>query len=84
MLNMQEQLAGQIRELKQALDHIKTLQGILPICAFCKKIRDDGGYWNQVEAYFSRHSDTMFSHSICPECMKQHYSEFIVDNNSDR
>ncbi|PKN04037.1 MAG: response regulator [Deltaproteobacteria bacterium HGW-Deltaproteobacteria-9] len=83
MLNMQKQLAEQIRELKQALDHIKTLQGILPICSFCKKIRDDGGYWNQVEAYISRHSDAMFSHSICPECMKKHYSEFVKDSDSD-
>lgn len=83
MIRMQEQLAEQIRELKQALDHIKTLQGILPICSFCKKIRDDGGYWNQVEAYISHHSDALFSHSICPDCMKKHYSEYVKDSDSE-
>ncbi len=84
MILMQEQLALQIRELREALDHIKTLQGILPICSFCKKIRDDGGYWNQVEAYISRHSDALFSHSVCPECMKIHYSEFVKDSDTTR
>jgi len=75
VLEMQERLAVQVRELSQALDHIRTLQGILPICSFCKKIRDDQGYWNQVEAYLSRHTDARFSHSVCPECVQKHYPE---------
>lgn len=64
-----------IGELQAALAEIKTLQGILPICSFCKKIRNDQGYWEQVEAYVSRHSQAEFSHSICPPCIKRHYPE---------
>ncbi|MDH4317211.1 MAG: hypothetical protein OEV64_02370 [Desulfobulbaceae bacterium] len=59
--------------LEQSLDEIKILRGILPICASCKKIRDDQGYWNQIEAYFSAHSEAQFSHSICPECLVKLY-----------
>lgn len=58
------------------LSEIKTLRGILPICANCKKIRDDKGYWNQIESYISAHSEAEFSHGICPECAKELYSEF--------
>jgi len=75
MVEMEDGLVLKVRELSQALDHIRTLQGILPICSFCKKIRDDQGYWNQVEAYISRHSDAQFSHSVCPECMEKHCPE---------
>lgn len=52
---------------------IETLRGIVPICSFCKQIRDDQGYWNKVEAYVSKHTDAQFSHSICPECAEEHY-----------
>jgi len=76
MIEMQDRLSAQIQELQKAIEHIKTLQGILPICSFCKKIRDDQGYWNQVDAYLSRHSEAKFSHSICPDCRKKHYPEF--------
>ncbi len=62
-----------IRELKDALSNIKTLNGLLPICANCKKIRDDKGYWNQVEQYIKDHSNADFTHSICPECVKELY-----------
>lgn len=62
-----------IVELRSALEQIKTLQGILPMCASCKKIRDDKGYWEQVEAYISRHTDAQFSHGICPECKERLY-----------
>lgn len=62
-----------ITELQQALVDIKTLSGLLPICASCKKIRDDKGYWNQIENYISEHSAAVFSHSICPECFKRLY-----------
>jgi len=81
VLEMQERLAVQVRELSQALDHIRTLQGILPICSFCKKIRDDLGYWNQVEAYISRHTDAQFSHSVCPECVQKHYPELCASED---
>jgi PAS domain S-box-containing protein len=59
-----------ISKLQEAFDNIKTLKGLLPICANCKKIRDDKGYWNQIEAYIRDHSDAEFSHSICPDCAK--------------
>jgi two-component system, response regulator PdtaR len=63
------------KELEQALGEVKKLQGILPICANCKKIRDDTGYWQQIEAYISDHSDAEFSHGICPDCAKKLYPE---------
>jgi hypothetical protein len=60
-----------IGELTDALTRVKTLSGLLPICAWCKKIRDDKGYWQQVEAYVKDHSEADFTHGICPECMKR-------------
>ncbi|MGZ3596211.1 MAG: response regulator [Syntrophales bacterium] len=65
-----------IKELKDALDNIRTLRGLLPICASCKNIRDDDGYWIQVESYLKSHSGLDFTHSICPECVKKLYPEF--------
>lgn len=65
-----------IRSLEEALDSVKTLRGMVPICASCKKIRDDKGYWNQVEAYVSAHSEAKFSHGICPDCARKLYPEF--------
>jgi PAS domain S-box-containing protein len=65
-----------IVQLQKALAEVKTLKGIFPICASCKKIRDDEGYWNQIEAYISERSDAEFSHGICPECAKKLYPEF--------
>jgi len=62
-----------IAELKDALDQIKTLHGIIPICASCKKIRDDDGFWNQVEVYIRAHSEAEFTHSICPDCAEKLY-----------
>jgi len=59
-----------ISELKDALADVRTLSGLLPICASCKKIRDDNGYWNQIESYICDHSDVDFSHGICPECVR--------------
>ena len=77
LIEAQDQLALQICELRQALEDIKTLQGILPICMHCKKIRNDKGYWEQVEGYISHHSEALFTHSVCPECMKKYYSEAL-------
>jgi len=65
-----------IHQLQDALASIKTLHGLLPICASCKKIRDDKGYWNQIESYVRDHSEAEFSHGICPECMKKLYPDF--------
>jgi len=67
-----------IQELQKALSEIRKLSGMIPICASCKKIRDDKGYWNQVEAYIGSHSDVQFSHSICPECAKKLYPESLL------
>ncbi|MFO8113290.1 MAG: response regulator [Desulfosalsimonadaceae bacterium] len=65
-----------IVELKKAISEIKQLSGLLPICSHCKKIRDDKGYWSQIESYIRDHSDAEFSHGICPDCAKEHYPEF--------
>lgn len=59
--------------LKQSLEEINTISGLIPICASCKKIRDDKGYWNLLEAYIEKHSDASFSHGICPECSDRTY-----------
>lgn len=64
-----------IAELKLALENVKTLQGLLPICASCKNIRDDNGYWHQVESYVREHTDAQFSHGICPDCARKLYPE---------
>jgi hypothetical protein len=64
-----------IVELKDALKKVKMLKGLFPICASCKKIRDDKGYWNQIESYIRDHSEAEFSHGICPECAKKLYSD---------
>jgi PAS domain S-box-containing protein len=73
-----------IKKLQKALNEVKTLSGLLPICSHCKKIRDDKGYWNQLEEYFTKYSDAKFSHGICPDCIKEYYSDLISkDENSD-
>ena len=67
---------GLIAELRGAMDKIKTLGGLLPICANCKRIRDDTGYWNLLESYIQEHSGAEFSHGTCPPCMKELYPKF--------
>ena len=69
------------QELEDALDQVKLLSGFLPICCSCKKIRDDKGYWQQIELYISTHSDVQFSHGICEECSKELYPEFHVEES---
>lgn len=69
-----------IVELREALANVKTLSGLLPICASCKKIRNDDGYWTLVETYVSQHSDAEFSHGICPDCGKRLYGDLYVDD----
>lgn len=65
-----------IGELQRALAQVKTLSGLLPICSHCKKIRDDRGYWNNVESYVTKYSQASFTHSICPECIQKYYPEY--------
>ena len=65
-----------IEELKEAMNRIKTLSGLIPICASCKKIRDDRGYWQQVEAFIQEHTEAEFSHGICPDCAKRLYPAY--------
>ena len=67
----QLELEKERRRLQQALDEIRTLRGLVPICAYCKKIRDDDGYWSQVEKYVSDHSEARFTHGICPGCFER-------------
>jgi PAS domain S-box-containing protein len=67
-----------IVDLKKALKEVKKLSGLLPICASCKKIRDDKGYWNQLEDYIRKHSEAEFSHGVCPDCAKRLYPEFEI------
>jgi AmiR/NasT family two-component response regulator len=69
------------KELEKALSEIKTLRGILPICASCKNVRDDKGYWNQIESYIRDHSEAEFSHSLCPECAKKLYPDLDIHND---
>ena len=68
-----------ISRLEEALQNVKTLTGFLPICANCKKIRDDEGYWQQIEEYIMDHSEVDFTHSICNECVKKLYPEHYQD-----
>jgi hypothetical protein len=75
-----EELIG---ELQEALAKVKTLRGLLPICANCKKIRDDRGYWNRIEAYIGQHTDAQFSHGICPDCAKKLYPELFEEKGAE-
>ncbi len=72
---LEEEKSNLIVDLQKALAEIKTLSGLLPICAWCKKIRDDDGYWNEIEQYIGGHSEAKFSHGICPDCMRKLYPE---------
>lgn len=78
--HLNAELQARNEELQQALDKLKTLSGLLPICANCKKIRDDDGYWHQVEAYIRDHSEVEFSHGICPDCKKKLYPDFFKED----
>lgn len=73
----EDDLKDLVASLQKALEEIKTLRGIVPICSSCKKIRDDKGYWEQVDAYVTRHTEAQFSHGICPECIKKFYPEYF-------
>ena len=68
MLRLQERLAARVTELEAALSRVKQLRGLLPICSYCKHVRTDDNYWEQVEHYVTQHTDLQFSHGICPGC----------------
>ena len=72
----EEQREKLVRELTEAMAQVKQLRGMLPICSACKKIRDDAGYWNQIETYIRKHTDVEFSHSVCPDCFRKLYPEY--------
>ena len=71
ILRLQTELATRVKELELALSKVKLLQGLLPICCYCKRIRDDQNYWQQVEGYISSHSEAQFTHGICPDCREK-------------
>ncbi len=68
VVQLQSALADRVQELEEAIANVKQLQGLLPICSYCKKIRDDGNYWHRVESYIAGHANVRFSHGICPDC----------------
>jgi DNA-binding response OmpR family regulator len=78
---LQKDLEDKNRRLQQALDEVKKLQGILPICAKCKKIRDDKGDWHQIETYIRKHSEAQFSHGLCKECARELYPGLELDED---
>ena len=80
---VERRLEEAIDDLEDALANIKTLQGLLPICSWCKSIRDDKGYWNRLESYVRDHSSAEFSHGVCPSCVKLHYPDQYVAICSD-
>jgi phosphoserine phosphatase RsbU/P len=72
IVGLQQVLAARVEELQEALIDVRKLSGLLPICAYCKRIRDDKNYWQQIEKYFSERSEAQFSHGICPDCLEEH------------
>lgn len=81
LIVLDRELMHRNSELQKAFEEIKRLKGIIPICSSCKKIRDDQGYWHQVESYIQDHTEAEFSHSVCPDCMKKLYPDFMDDND---
>ncbi|MCP4714734.1 MAG: response regulator transcription factor [Deltaproteobacteria bacterium] len=80
LVQLQMQLADRVSELETALTHIKTLQGILPICMHCHKIRDDQEVWQRLEEYITVNTEALLSHSLCPECLEKHYPEYADED----
>lgn len=75
ILGLQRGLSERVRELEESLNRVKQLQGLLPICAWCKSVRNDGNYWQSVETYLCKHADVRFTHGICPDCLPKVVSE---------
>ncbi|MBD3167993.1 MAG: response regulator [candidate division Zixibacteria bacterium] len=83
MVKLELSLEEKITELNEAIANVHQLQGIIPICAWCKKIRDDGQYWHALEEYLSENSEAQFSHSICPDCREKQFGEFFNENEKE-
>ena len=76
VIQLERSLRQKNKELSEVVAHVKQLKGLLPICMFCKKIRNDENYWQQIEEYLLEHTEADFSHAICPECLEKHYPEY--------
>jgi len=83
-VELQLHLARRVGELEYALANVKQLQGLLPICSYCKKIRDDTNYWERVETYITEHTDAEFSHGICPDCFEVHIRPELEPPRADQ
>lgn len=79
VVRLQQRLASRVQELEEALAKVNELEGLMPICSYCKKVRDDGNYWHQVEAYVEARSSAQFSHGICPDCYDKHLKPQLDD-----
>lgn len=79
ILDLQVELSARVSELEEALANIKVLRGLMPICSYCKKVRNDQDYWQQVEQYIEAHADVQFSHSVCPECYEKEIAPHLGD-----
>jgi len=77
VIQLERSLRQKNKELSEALAQVRQLKGLLPICMFCKKIRNDENYWQKIEEYLAQHTGADFSHSICPECLQKHYSKYV-------
>lgn len=82
-IKLQNALNIKIAELQEALDHVKQLEGIVPICAWCKRVRNDSDFWDSVEDYFTKYTEAKFSHGICPDCMKEKYGDDLPEDDQD-
>ena len=83
ILDLQTKLAAHVRELEEALGNVRRLNGLLPICSYCKAIRDDSDYWHRVEEYVTEHADVKFSHGICPKCLETAYKEWGLTKSQE-
>ncbi|MGH9523867.1 MAG: response regulator [Terriglobales bacterium] len=81
IVGLQHTLDGRIHQLQDALQHVHTLRRLLPICSYCKRIRDDDDYWEQVDAYLKKHSDLEFTHSICPGCYEKYWGRELSEKS---
>ncbi|MEE9614786.1 MAG: response regulator transcription factor [Thermodesulfobacteriota bacterium] len=76
VVELQSTLSDRVKDLQKSLDHVKLLQGVIPICMYCKSIRNDRDSWERMEKYIIEHSEAQFSHGICPDCMEAHHAEY--------
>ncbi len=79
ILDLQRRLQVRVEELEKTLAKVRELRTLLPICSYCRQIRDDQQYWQSIEAYFARHSDIRFSHGICPSCYDEQWAELLTE-----